>query len=236
MCLYLTFLSFILMMLGYLFSCLGTSLPLTVCYNGTRSGLDDVYMYGGFGDEVACDGIPSYGPGNFFVAPPFMVPNNITNVVTMWTMTQRAGSGTYHLFTSGVCILLFVLLYILCDIGIKAPVWWIESSFYRTLGETIFGIYCMEEDNDICKETELATRQNSRPSYRLKVKWDILEVFGSNSLAIYLISDMIGGNIQEMIPMDAPTWYFVLWGQGLNITIAYICANYLRRNRLFLRL
>ena len=39
-----------------------------------------------------------------------------------------------------------------------------------------------------------------------------------------------------MLPDDSPAWYFLLWGEGLNIGIAYVCAAYLRAHKLFLRL
>ena len=84
-----------LMLLAYLLSCLGAYPALNpVCYDGTR-----IYFWGGFGDEVPCAGVPTYA-GGWAVALPFYYPDTATNVVTMWTMTQRAGSVTYHIFTA----------------------------------------------------------------------------------------------------------------------------------------
>ena len=86
------------MLVAYLLSCLGAhpSAALNpVCFNSTR-----IYFWGGFGDAVPCSGVVTLG-GGALVLPPFAVPDAERNVVTAWTMTQRAGSATYHLFTAG---------------------------------------------------------------------------------------------------------------------------------------
>ena len=42
--------------------------------------------------------------------------------------------------------------------------------------------------------------------------------------------------IGRMIPSDAPLWYFLLWGQGLNMAVSYAFAAYMAAHGLFLRL
>jgi hypothetical protein len=39
-----------------------------------------------------------------------------------------------------------------------------------------------------------------------------------------------------MLPDDVPAWYFLLWGEGLYLAVAYAATLYLRNHKLFLRL
>ena len=163
-----------------------------------------VYFWGGFGDRVDCAGVPTYG-GGAFVAPPFYVPNPDTNVVTMWTMTQRAGSTTYHIFTAGTSLLVLALMVVLCEMGTVAPAWWGPRA--RKLGLALGGIHT----------TSSPSTTSGHGSEKLRLRWHVLEVFGENALAVYVLSDGIGDRIGDMLLDDAPAWYFVLWGEGLYI-------------------
>jgi hypothetical protein len=201
-----------LMLLAYLLSCLGAVPALNpVCYNGQR-----IYFWGGFGDEADCTKVPKVG--GWAVAPPFYLPDPATNVVTQLTMTQRAGSLTYHLFTAGTSLLFFTLFFALGEVGVPLPtlppslgrLWgWVGLSFTPAGGEH---------------------------AGRWLLRWSAADLYGENSLAVYLFSDPLANNISAMLPQDCPAWYFLLWGEGLYFLVAYATTSYLRHHKLFLRL
>jgi hypothetical protein len=194
-------------------SCLGALPALNpVCFDGTR-----VFFWGGFGAEAPCQSVPTVGGTRWLVRPPFALPDPATNVVTMWTMTQRAGSATYHLFTAGTSGALFALALLACEAGARPPRWWAASSAARAAG-ALLGLRTCPVDG------------------RVRVRWHVADVFGENALAVYLLGDPLSDHIGDMLPPDCPAWYFVLWGEGLYLSIAYVAASYLRRHRLFLRL
>lgn len=196
------------MVIAYLFSCLGSVQSLNpVCYDGLR-----IYFWGGFGDEAPCRNVPVYGWG--LVAPPFFVPDPTTNVVTMWTFTQRAGSATYHLFTAGTSITFFAFFVLVCEVG--APASWLRSATTRTVA------------------SYLGFRVGT--DGRLRLRWHVADVFGENALAVYLLSDPLADHISDMLPDPCPNWYFLLWGEGLYFIVAFIATSYLRTHKLFLRL
>lgn len=201
-----------LMALAYLLSCLGLHGSLNpVCFNGQR-----IYFWGGFGDAVPCSGVPTWGGSALLVAPPFAVPDPATNVVTMWTMTQRAGSATYHLFTAGTSLVLFAAMVAACELGVRAPAWWPRRAAARALG-----LHTLPED---------------APHAHIVLRSDFFSLFGDNALAIYVMSDQVGNAIGAMLPDPCPNWYFIVWGEGLYIGVIAVCAAYLRKHRLFLRL
>lgn len=202
------------MTVAYFLSCLGTVAALnTVCYDGTQ-----IYFWGGFGAQVPCAGVPALDGTRFLVYPPFMRPDPSTNVVTMWTMTQRAGSATYHLFAAGTSAAFFALLAGLCEMGMPLPKGVLQAGGRQAgwLGK-VAGLHLRETG-------------------RLYLHWATLEVLGENALAVYLIGDSIGDNISAMLPEDCPVWYFIVWGEGLYIGVALLAALYLRSHKLFLRL
>jgi hypothetical protein len=235
------------MLLAYLLSCLGAVAPLTKCYDGTR-----IFFWGGFGADADCSGVPTYG-GGFLVAPPFYLPDPRTNVVTMWTMTQRAGSATYHIFAAGTSALLFALFYALCEIGAPAPRWW--AGRVASLGKAVLGVHAVpavgtegvgdgdgdgeeeegEEDGGVGPR-EWGARTSGGGRRRLLLRWHVAEVMGENALAVYLIGDSVSNNVGNMLPQDSPAWYFLLWGEALYLGVAYVAASYLRAHKLFLRL
>jgi len=193
-----------LMVLAYLMSCLGAVPALNpVCYDGTR-----IFFWGGFGAEKDCALLPTRW--GWAVLPPFVLPDPSTNVVTQWTMTQRAGSVTYHIFTAGTSLLLFAGFYALCEMGVAAPP--TVAPLARAVGFVDSG------------------------RGRWLLRWHLADVFGENSLAVYLLSDPLGDHVGDMLPADCPAWYFLLWGEGLYFVIAYAATAYLRHHKLFLRL
>jgi hypothetical protein len=206
-----------LSLLGYLVSGLGAVAPLTACYDGQRD------FWGGFGSEVPC---PT-GGGGFSAHPPFVVPDE-SLVVTMWSMTQRAGSFTYHLFTSGTSLMLLAVFYLVSEIGWRRPSWWNDR-----IGALVFGLHC---DSATDSTAIVESTHDSDSVATVRLRWHLLEVLGENSLAVYLMSDPVGDNITAMIPQDAPVWYFLLWGEVLYFAIIYVFTAYLRRHKLFLRL
>jgi hypothetical protein len=42
--------------------------------------------------------------------------------------------------------------------------------------------------------------------------------------------------VGDMLPQDCPAWYFLLWGEGLYLSVVFLAATYLRTHKLFLRL
>lgn len=60
-------------------------------------------------------------------APPFVPP---WHPVDLWTMTQRAGSLSYQLFSAGFSLLVYVAFLGACDV--RRPAW--RSGFLQTLG------------------------------------------------------------------------------------------------------
>ena len=201
-----------LMSAAYLLSCLGAhpSPALNpVCFNGTR-----IYFWGGFGDAVRCDGVPTLGGGGL-VLPPFAQPDPDTNVVTMWTMTQRAGSPTYHIFAAGTSAAILALFVAASELGCAAR-WRPGGAAAQAAGAAL----------------GLRTDQDGRVRFRSHV----FEVFGENALTIYIAGDQVGDAVQAMVPPDAPTWYFLLFGECTYIGVLFVCALYLRSHKLFLRL
>ena len=71
---------------------------------------------------------------------------------------------------------------------------------------------------------------------RWLLRWSAADLYGENSLAVYLFSDPLGNQIGNMLPLDCPAWYFLLWGEGLYFVVAYFTTVYLRHHKLFLRL
>jgi hexosaminidase len=194
-----------LMVLAYLLSCLGAVAALNpVCYDGTR-----IFFWGGFGDEKDCSLLPvRWG---WAVAPPFVTPDPAANVVTQWTMTQRAGSATYHIFTAGTSLLIFAGFFAACEVGVAAP-----PAALAPLARAV-GLV-----------------DGGRGRWLLRSHF--ADVFGENSLAVYLLSDPLGNNVGNMLPADCPAWYFLVFGEGLYFVVAYAATAYLRHHKLFLRL
>jgi hypothetical protein len=63
------------------------------------------------------------------VEPPFVPPPGIENrKENYWMMSQRAGTISYHVFGAGLSLAVYVLFYIVCDIG-----GW-QLGLFRTLG------------------------------------------------------------------------------------------------------
>jgi len=216
-------LSAALMLAGYLLSCLGAVAPATVCYNG-----EQIYFWGGFGPQVPCKGVPTLGGSGFFVYPPFVRPDPATNVVTMWTMTQRAGSATYHLFAAGTSSAIFALLYAVCEMGVPVP---------ARVRAALTGPAAAPALRQLPAFLGLRwAPEGQAVGSRLYLRWHVAEVLGENALAVYLIGDAIGDNVGNMLPPDCPVWYFLLWGEGLYIGVALVAALYLRSHKLFLRL
>lgn len=229
---------------GYILSCLGAVWPLTKCYDGQR-----IFFWGGFGNDADCRNVPAYG--GFLVNPPFYLPDPATNVVTMWTMTQRAGSPTYHVWAAGTSLFLFMILYFVCEEGIPVSTGnWLYGYPWLIKGlQSIGGLHLVpvkgteEEEEEGSEEVEMdrsvpvdETTVGVGTTNRLLLYWHVAEVFGENPLAVYLIGNSVSDNVGNMLPLNCPAWYFLLWGEGLYIGVCYIAAVYLRQHKLFLRL
>ena len=208
-----------LMLVAYLLSCLGAhpSAALNpVCFNSTR-----IYFWGGFGDAVPCSGVVTLG-GGALVLPPFAVPDAERNVVTAWTMTQRAGSATYHLFTAGTSAVILACLVAASELGCAAPRWWRRGGAAARAASAVLGL-------------RTVTVEGGEASVLLFPS-HVFEVFGENALAIYIAGDQVGDAVQDMIPDDAPPWYFLCFGEVTYIGVLFVVASYLRAHKLFLRL
>ena len=168
--------------------------------------------------------MPTY-LGGWAVAPPFWPPNEAANVVTQWTMTQRAGSLTYHLFTAGTSLLLFLGFFLLCEVGLPPGLLLpAAAALPRWVGAAAGAV-----------GLSLSPSPSPESSW-VVVRWSAADLYGENSLAVYLFSDPLANNISNMLPNDCPAWYFLLWGEGLYFLVAYFTTAYLKHHKLFLRL
>jgi hypothetical protein len=107
-----------------------------------RAGLD--LLVGGsalmvLGYLLACaslwtqsDGSTALGDGSWFVEPPFVPPST---PITLWTMSQRAGSVSYQVFGAGFSLALFALFVWACD---SAKV---RSRIFAVLGGNALAAY-----------------------------------------------------------------------------------------------
>jgi len=218
-----------IMLVAYLLSCLGAhpSPALNpVCYNGTR-----IYFWGGFGDEVPCAGVPTLD-GGILVRPPFAVPDEASNVVTAWTMTQRAGSATYHLFTAGTSAVILAALIAASELGCAAPRWWRRGGAAARAASAVLGVRTVEVEAEAGKDGD----EGEEGASVLLFHSHVFEVFGENALAIYIAGDQVGNSVGAMIPADAPPWYFLCFGEVSYIGVLFVVASYLRAHKLFLRL
>ena len=157
------------------------------------------------------------------VLPPFAVPDAERNVVTAWTMTQRAGSATYHLFTAGTSAVILACLVAASELGCAAPRWWRRGGAAARAASAALGL------------RTVAVEGGGEASVLL-FHSHVFEVFGENALAIYIAGDQVGDAVQDMIPDDAPPWYFLCFGEATYIGVLFVVASYLRAHKLFLRL
>jgi hypothetical protein len=125
------------------------------------------------------------GSGGLLVAPPFARPDEATNVVSMWTMTQRAGSATYHLFTAGTSAAVLALCVAASELGFAAP--WRPGGAAAQAASAVLGLH---------------TSADGIARFRSH----LFEVLGENALAVYIMGDQVGDAVQAMVPPDAPTW------------------------------
>ena len=63
----------------------------------------------------------------------------------------------------------------------------------------------------------------------------VLETFGANALAGYIIHDLVGNTLSPFAPKDAPLWY-ALTLFGVFFGLCYLFLRYLKKRKLFLRL
>ena len=76
--------------------------------------------------------------------PPFFLP---TEPVNLWTMSQRAGSISYMIFSSGFSMLIFGVFVVLAD------QWKIKIGLFRTLGVNALAAYVLHDwVNGVVKE------------------------------------------------------------------------------------
>ncbi len=73
-----------------------------------------------------------------FAEPPFVKPPSAQlRKWNYWMMSQRAGTLTYLTFTAGFSLLVFVLFYLVCDVGK------LQLSFFRTFGTNALVAYIL---------------------------------------------------------------------------------------------
>ena len=188
------------MLTAYLLSCLGAhpSPALNpICYNGTR-----IYFWGGFGDAVPCGGVPTLD-GGALVFPPFFRPDADTNVVTPWTMTQRAGSATYHIFAAGTSAALLALLVAASELGVAAPRGWRRGGVAARAASAVLGLRTVAVASG---EEGEAGEEGEEGGAVLLFQSHVFEVFGENALAVYIMGDQVGDAVGAMLPPDCPSW------------------------------
>jgi len=181
---------------------------------------------------VPCAGVPTLD-GGVLVLPPFAVPDEASNVVTAWTMTQRAGSATYHLFTAGTSVVILALLVAASELGCAAPRWWRRGGAVARVAAAVLGLRTVPVGE---AEAEGEGEGEGEGDSVVLFHSHVFEVFGENALAIYIAGDQVGDAVQAMIPADAPAWYFLCFGEASYIGVLFVVASYLRAHKLFLRL
>lgn len=261
------------MLLGWLLGFLGSVAPLTVCYD---SG-DRIFFFGGYGDVVPCPGRGFIPPAPFqartvlevvlkcsslpvdMPSPFAQIPDPRTQPLSMWGLSQRGGTVSYHIFTAGTSLLAFAVLYLASELGtpVRAPAVWAEAVWWRPwrLAESAFGLrllplpaaaaFAPPPPGSPAKSVRspppsgaleladmpagfahlpgagqrslsmsagalpaglahfpinLAVTDASPaappPEQRLLVgRWDLLELLGENSLAVYLMSDVMSDKL-----------------------------------------
>jgi hypothetical protein len=130
-------------------------------------------------------------------------------------MTQRAGSATYHIFTAGTSAVFLALFVGLSELGFRKPEAW-DGSLAARAASSLLGLRSSGD--------------------ALVFRSHVFEVLGENALAVYIMGDQVGNAIGAMIPDDAPSWYFLCFGEVFYVGVIYVCTSYLRSHKLFLRL
>ena len=73
-----------------------------------------------------------------------------------------------------------------------------------------------------------------RPRWTLRL-W-VLDLFGDNALAVYVMHAAVGDTVRDLLPSDSPAWYAIAFGLSLYLCVMGVFAAYLRRHNLYLRL
>ena len=130
--------AFGLMILGYVMSC-----P-TRLYDVPESQQAELMKFKLAGDPVlpTTDRIKakfsSTGFMGLFAEPPFIKPpGEKLRKWNYWMMSQRAGTLTYLTFSAGFSLLVFVLFYLVCDVGK------LQLPFFRTFGTNALVAYIL---------------------------------------------------------------------------------------------
>lgn len=123
----------VLMLAGYGLSCLSTVDPTPAAQ----------WRHEFHKDGPRFDGVKRVPPGNAthvsswqLVEPPFARP---TGPVNVWTMSQRAGSVSYLVFSTGFALAVYVLFIVACDRG------GLRVGLFRTFGTNALAAYVLHD-------------------------------------------------------------------------------------------
>jgi predicted acyltransferase len=121
----------VLMVLGYGLACLNLILPPVTQYEWEK-----VEEWGrknaAAGNSALLLSHPPADPRDWLVQPPFVPPSR---PVSLWTMSQRAGSVSYQTFSTGLSLALFALFVLACDL------WRLRLGVFTTLGTNALAGY-----------------------------------------------------------------------------------------------
>jgi predicted acyltransferase len=118
-----------LMVLGYGLACLNRVVPPLTQFEHAK-----VVEWKSRSAEVG--GQAAAAPLAYLAAPPFTPP---TAPVSVWTMSQRAGSVSYLTFGAGFSLALYAAFVLLCDLG-----GW-QAGVFRTFGSNALAGYILHE-------------------------------------------------------------------------------------------
>ncbi len=137
------FASVVLMALGYILSC-GTRLydvpdSQVAELQGRKLAVDPVLpTQRRIETKRAMAAERSAGISDWLAEPPFVKPPGEDNRKwNYWMMSQRSGTLSYPLFTAGFSLLVYMIFFIVCDLG------GIQLAFFRTFGTNALIAYVL---------------------------------------------------------------------------------------------
>lgn len=147
-------------------------------------------------------------------APPFpLLPPPSPAVASATTMSLRSASLPFHAFTQGAALIVYAGFFAACDIGCARPA----------------GGGCWRR-----RSSDGAPADATPPRWTLRL-W-VLDLFGDNALAVYVMHTAVGDTVRDLLPSDSPAWYAIAFGLSLYLGVMGVFAAYLRRHNLYLRL
>ena len=165
-------------------------------------------------------------------------------VASMWTMSLRSGSLSFHLFTQGAAMVAYAVFYLACDVGCARPACCAlrtgstTSRTSITLNGTLplSGDHHDKQSSAHTHKGVYADAHDDEEDAPLRLNLYVLSLFGDNCLAVYVMHVVIADTVRDLVPNDSPAWYALGLALPLYLCVVGVFAAYLRRHRMFLRL